>query len=120
MTKEEILEVLKKSFQDLEADGHTIMDPQFFIELGFDKEFVDTITDRIESGDDYKSTIFDNDGNPVEYMDGVHYLNFWSHLCKLVSPDFYTDKMGRGFRARAFYTEVEKVLKHEMDVEAAS
>jgi hypothetical protein len=119
MTKEEILEVLKASFQDLEADGHTIMYPKFFLDLGFTKEFVDSLTERQYSGGG-KYDLYDNDGKRVDYIDGIHYLDFWSKLARILSPGFTSTKLGRGALARQFYHEVERVLKQEMDIEAVS
>ncbi len=109
MDKQQIIETTKKVFKELSCDGHTIMDPQFFKELGYPDEFVDKITHVHVSGEQ-KYAIYDNDGEPVKQLGGVHYLDFWENLSGVCDPSFSSYKNGRGFRAREYYNRVEHAI----------
>jgi hypothetical protein len=82
------------------CDGHTIMKPAAFLELGLHKNMVKAHTHVIKSDfSDHKSTIFGPDGKPVASMEGVYGLDVLSdivHQLKLNYHDFF----GRGTQAR--------------------
>jgi hypothetical protein len=82
------------------CDGHTIMKPAAFLELGLHKDMVKAHTHVIKSDfSDHKSTIFGPDGKPVASMEGVYGLDVLSdivHQLKLNYHDFF----GRGTQAR--------------------
>jgi hypothetical protein len=111
--KENILNVARKdSSRDedyqLEGDGWSVMKPDFFKEMGFNSEFVDHMTNRRYSGTG-KHALFDNDGNNVEYIDGVYYLDFLEVCAGIIKPGYSCDKIGRGWRARAALDAIKKV-----------
>jgi hypothetical protein len=102
--KENVLDVVRKDSEreekyQLEGNGWEIMKPEYFVEMGFDERLVKTLTDRTYSGEG-KHALYDNDGNSVPYIDGVYYLNFLETCARIVEPNWGSDKMGRGYRAR--------------------
>jgi hypothetical protein len=84
------------------CDGHTIMKPKAFLELGLHKDMVKAHTHVIVSDfSDHKSTIFGSDGKPVASMEGVYGLDVLSDIVrqlKLQCHDFF----GRGSQAREY------------------
>ena len=67
--------------------------------MGFDKGLVESLTSRQYSGEG-KYGLIDNDGNQVDYIDGVYYLDLLETCARVVDPEYSCDKMGRGYRAR--------------------
>ena len=107
----DIIETTKKCFDELEADGHTIIDPEFFKGLGYPDEFIDDITHREEAGEG-KFQLFDNDNKPVDYIDGVHYLTFLRRVAYEFDPSSYSSKIGRGFQAREYYNVIKEGVEN--------
>ena len=107
MTKDFAQNILK-NVGKLEGDGWTIVDPAFFTKLGFDANLVKSATRRTHSGEG-KHQLADNNNKPVPYIDGVYYLTFLRNCCSIVSPDFHSTKMGRGFEARDLLAEITRV-----------
>tara|TARA_R110000824_G_scaffold375117_1_gene565820 strand:+ start:166 stop:537 length:372 start_codon:yes stop_codon:yes gene_type:complete len=108
--KSHIIDVLAKNFDQVEVDGWSIMFPNHFIKMGFDKKVLKEITRRQHSGEG-KFQLYDNDDKPVKYLDGIHYLDFLKWVVRHLSPDFSSDKMGRGFQARELYEEIKNQMQ---------
>jgi hypothetical protein len=82
------------------CDGHTIMKPAAFLELGLHKNMVKAHTHVIKSDfSDYKSTIFGPDGKPVASMEGVYGLDVLSDIVHQLKLNYH-DFLGRGSQAR--------------------
>jgi hypothetical protein len=86
-------EVLKKAIM---VDGHTIYDAKKFTDAGLDAEVVEAFVENMASGQG-KEAIFDNDGNLVKSMKGVHGLRVVEFVASCF--DVTSWKMGRGSRA---------------------
>lgn len=82
------------------CDGHTIFRPDAFTSIGVPKELIDSYTKKYESNkESYKETIFDDQGNALEDVEGVYGLN----VIEAINRDLGlpgSDKLGRGFRAQ--------------------
>lgn len=107
----DIIEVTKKCFDKLEADGHAVVNPEELKKLGYPDKFIDGITHREESGEG-KFQLFDPDGKPVDYFDGVHYLTFLKRVAHEFDPSFYSSKLGRGFQAREYYNVIKEGVEN--------
>ena len=105
------IEITKKCFDELEADGYAIVDPSDLKKLGYDDEFLKSLIDRQYSGEG-KYQLYDNDNKPVKYIDGVNYLSFLRKLAYEFDPSFYCDKMGRGFQAREYYNVIKEGVEN--------
>jgi len=82
------------------CDGHTIMKPKAFLDLGLHKDMVKAHTHVIKSDfSDYKATIFDPNGKPVESMEGVYGLDVLSDIVHQLKLNYH-DFLGRGTQAR--------------------
>ena len=103
-----ILDVVKKD--KLESNGWDIMYPKYFIDLGFDADFIKSLTERNVSGEG-KYQLYDNSGKAVKYLDGVHYLTLLQSCANIVSPDFYSKCEGRGFQANEYLKALKEALK---------
>ena len=106
-----LIEVTKNCFDKLNADGWTIMDPVYLKKLGYDDEFLKSVTKRQYSGKG-KYQLYDNNGNPVKYIDGVNYLSFLIKPAHVFDPSFYCDKMGRGFQAQEYYNVIKEGVEN--------
>jgi len=86
-----------------EGDGHGIIGPDHFIEMGFLPEWVDLVVHVHESDGTPKGTIFGPDGAAVKELEGVYSLSMLYRLCGLLGVDSAKagSYMGRGFQARA-------------------
>jgi len=85
-------EVLKKAIM---VDGHTIYDAKKFTDAGLDAEVVAAFTEEMSSGQG-KEAIYDNDGNLVKSIKGVHGLRVVEFVASCF--DVTSWKMGRGSR----------------------
>lgn len=92
------------------CDGHTIMDPKAFLEVGVPQEMVDRCTTIYESDfSNPKYTISGPDGKPVNQMRGIYGLDALSTMIR----DFNlpaTVKFGRGSQAYVWRDELHKHL----------
>lgn len=86
-----------------EGNGHAIIGPDCFVEMGFMPEWVDLVTHVHESDGTPKGTIFGPDGRAVQKLEGVYSLSMLYRLCDLLGVDSKSagSYMGRGFQARA-------------------
>lgn len=93
---------IKKLLETIGNDGHTVWRPSIL--KNFPKELQERFITIIRSNKkDYKSTIFDNNGNALDECEGVYGLSLLGTICNDLGLE-YEDKIGRGFQARA-YTE---------------
>jgi hypothetical protein len=101
--KENILDVVRKDEErdeefQLERNGWEIMTPEYFKQMGFDEQLIDSLTNRQYSGEG-KYSLSNTDGERVDYIDGVYYLDLLETCARIVDPEYSCDKMGRGYRA---------------------
>jgi hypothetical protein len=92
------------------CDGHTIFEPQAFLDVGVPQELVDRCTDTHESDfSNPKYTISGPDGKPVNQMRGIYGLDALSSMIRdfgIVCPA----KFGRGSQAYVWRDELRKHL----------
>lgn len=91
------------------CDGHTIMKPVAFLELGLHKDMVKAHTHVIKSDfSDHKSTIFDNKtGKPVASMEGVYGLDVLADIVYQLKLNYH-EFFGRGSQAREWQRVIEE------------
>jgi len=82
--------------QVVSVDGHTIYDPQKFLDLGLDKVIVEAFTKKLRSGDTPKEVIYQGD-REVASVTGVYGLELLEFIARVFDVDSW--KMGRGSRA---------------------
>ena len=92
------------------CDGHTIFNPEAFVEVGVPQSLIDRCTSTYKSDfSDPKYTISGADGNPVEEMSGIYGLDMLESMVR----DFglrCAVKFGRGFQARIYQEALHKYL----------
>lgn len=98
-------EVLKKAIL---VDGHTIYMPEKFTDVGLPAEVVEAFTENMKAGEG-KEAIFDNNGNPVKSMKGIHGLRVVEFIASCF--DVSSWKMGRGSRASHLIEQLQEKLK---------
>jgi hypothetical protein len=107
MTVEDVLKVSRS------CDGHRIEDKKWMIEQGLDEDVAEHFTTRRWSDrSDYKSSLFDNDGNAVDFIEGI----YGSSLLYFIADTFklkYDSKSGRGSQAYSIRDAIEKHFKVE-------
>lgn len=93
------------------CDGHTIFEPQAFLDVGVPQELVDRCTNIYESDfSNPKYTISGPDGKPVNQMRGVYGLDVLDSMIrdfKIVSEP----KFGRGSQAYVWRDALHKHLE---------
>ena len=93
------------------CDGHTIFEPQAFLDVGVPQELVDRCTTTHESDfSNPKYTISGPDGKPVEQLRGIYGLDALASMVR----DFdlkYEPKLGRGFQAEVWKDALRKHLQ---------
>jgi hypothetical protein len=91
------------------CDGHTIMKPEAFLELGLHKDMVKAHTSVIKSDfSDHKSTIFGPNGKPIKSIEGVYGLDVLADIVRQLKLE-YRDFFGRGSQAREWQ---RAILEH--------
>ena len=115
--KENVLEVIRKDEEREEKyqlcpDGWEIMKPRYFVTMGFDEGLVESLTSRQYSGEG-KFALTDNDGEQVDYIDGVYYLDLLETCARIVDPEYFCDKMGRGFRAQSALKKLKEIANDQ-------
>jgi len=92
------------------CDGHTIFDPQAFLDVGVPQELIDRCTNVYESNfADPKYTISGPDGAPVNQMSGIYGLDALESMVRDFKLE-YEPKLGRGFQARVYQEALHKHL----------
>jgi hypothetical protein len=92
-----------------ESDGYSIMDPNFFIKMGFSPEFLEPYSRAHKSGEG-KYAITDHNGKLLRHCFGVYELDFAWLLGRRLQCD-----NGAGMfhgRGRQFRWLVAAILKH--------
>jgi hypothetical protein len=94
-------EAINKFLNSFGGDGHSIIKSEAVLEMGFTEDFVAPHAYPHQSGSDYKSTIYDKEGNPMRSMYGVYALEFAYAIANDIGADTEPahSKMGRGFQA---------------------
>jgi len=89
-------------------DGHTVWLPSILNNFpeGIQSRFIKKIKSDTS---DYKSTIFDNNGQVVEECEGIYGLSLLGTICNDLGLE-YDSKIGRGFQARCYTESIEKWL----------
>lgn len=81
------------------CDGHSIFDPQAFLEAGLPAEVVDHVTRTYQSDPSSpKSTLFVH-GQPVAEVSGVYGLDLLRFLAQALGVQ-HAPALGRGYEAR--------------------
>ena len=88
-----------ENFSKLEGDGHMVMRPAHYTDLGFDAEFVESCASMTPS----------DEPGVVPNQLGVKNLTFLSNCASIVSPDFCSSALGRGFAAKQYLAEITRV-----------
>lgn len=100
------------------CDGHTIMAPQAFLDVGVPQEMVERCTTIYESDfSNPKYTISGPDGKPVNQMSGIYGLDALSTMIRdfgIVAPA----KFGRGSQAYVWRDELKKHLEPKQEASA--
>lgn len=102
---------IKALLETIGNDGHTIWKPTVL------KSFPKAIKERFikvqkSNKKDYKSTIFDNNGNAMDEIEGIYGLSLLGTICNDLGLE-YDSKIGRGFQARCYTESIEKWLTNE-------
>lgn len=110
------LEAVKKYNETWGGDGHSIIEAESLVDMGFDFEFVSKHAYDHQSGKHYKEMIFDNKtGEKLDSLFGVYSLDFSYAVAREIGADTTqaAKKMGRGFQAGCLYTAINEKLKEE-------
>ena len=104
-------EAISKYMAKWGGDGHTIIDPQSLIDMGFTFDFVKSNCSTHESTGG-KGNIFTDKGL-VKELEGVYSLNFIESIARDVKADtsIADTKTGRGFRAQELAKAITEVVK---------
>tara|TARA_A100001515_G_C4507709_1_gene188949 strand:+ start:144 stop:602 length:459 start_codon:yes stop_codon:yes gene_type:complete len=118
--KDEILKALETNYKKLDDTGHGIIAPCFFIKkIGLPDEYVFKFAKKHYSNyDSYKETLFDNDGNIVDYIFGVNNLDILDNLCRVIGWDkdkksLYYSLYGRGSQAEVCIENINLHFKNK-------
>ena len=100
---------IEKLLETIGNDGHTIWKASVL------KEFSEDIQSRFikvqkSNKKDYKSTIFDHNGNAIDECEGIYGLSLLGTICNDLGLD-YDSKIGRGFQARCYTESIQNWLK---------
>lgn len=100
------------------CDGHTIFEPQAFLDVGVPQEMVDRCTTIYESDfSNPKYTISGPDGKPVNQMRGIYGLDALSSMIRDFDINCPT-KFGRGSQAYVWRDELRKRLNPKPETSA--
>jgi len=95
--------------EQIGGDGHTIWKPSIL--KGFSDSIQERFITKIKSNKkDYKSTIFDNNGNAMDECEGIYGLSLLGTICNDLGLE-YESKIGRGFQARCYTESIQNWLK---------
>lgn len=101
-------QALKQAVEDIGGDGWSILKPEFFLDKGIDAELVERLTYTHKSDGSPKGTIFNEQGQALLHLKGIHTLSFLDALGRVFGVS--SSKMGRGFQARELSEGLLKVL----------
>ena len=103
------------------SNGHAIWSLESYIEDGkiveLEEKDIEHLVQRHVSGTYFKNIIFDNNGNPLEYLDGIDNKDFLRWFANQIgaSTEYADTKMGRGFWAQAcagsIYSRLEELAE---------
>lgn len=95
-------EAVKKYLKEVGGNGHSILKSSYLVEIGFTPEFAKGYTEEHKSGDNYKETLFDKNGNKAESLSGVYALSFIYGIARdmEINTDSARRLNGRGFQAQ--------------------
>jgi hypothetical protein len=100
---------IESLIEQIGGDGHTIWKPSIL--KGFSDSIQERFITKIKSNKkDYKSTIFDNNGNAMDECEGIYGLSLLGTICRDLGLE-YESKIGRGFQARCYTESIQNWLK---------
>lgn len=105
----QIKTALEQKFE-LDGDGWTIYKPQFYYNMGLPKEFVDQFNERHDSGNTFKSTITNDDGEVLKFTMGVYNLTILYGIAKELGCETGSPFIGRGYTARWLVDQIQSKL----------
>jgi hypothetical protein len=111
------MDIKEKTRQALEdgkivGDGHTIYKPSFYEpHFTLDELKEANLLERYESDfSSGKTTIYDNDGKPMDYVYGVYNLTFLYWLANQLNVTGYRECFGRGSQAQVLVDAIREAL----------
>ena len=106
-----VVNALDENPELLDGDGHTILAPDYYTELGIPAEFLDGLGKTIKSNfKDHKQTIYVN-GEPVKSLRGIWNLDFLYKVASSLRVEHDAiNKYGRGSQARVICSAVKDAL----------
>jgi len=95
----------------LDSDGHAILAPDYYTELGIPAEFLDGLEKTIKSNfKDHKQTIYVN-GEAVKSIKGIYNLDFLYRVASSLGVEHDAmNKYGRGSQAGVICSAVKSAL----------
>jgi hypothetical protein len=101
--------MIKELLETIGNDGHTIWKASILegFSDGIKSRFIKT---QKSNKKDYKSTIFDNNGNAMDECEGIYGLSLLGTICNDLGLD-YEGKLGRGFQARCYTDSINNWLE---------
>jgi hypothetical protein len=101
--------MIKELLETIGNDGHTIWKASILegFSDGLKSRFIKT---QKSNKKDYKSTIFDNNGNAMDECEGIYGLSLLGTICNDLGLD-YEGKLGRGFQARCYTDSINNWLE---------
>lgn len=102
-----------KAAADL-CDGHTILNPDFFITAGVPKELIDKYTETLKSDfNDPKRTIFAANGEPIEELVGVYGYYVLEDIVRELRLKA-ADYLGRGSQASEWQRVIYDYVNNQL------
>ena len=107
----ETVAALTENPELLDGDGHAILAPDYYTELGIPAEFLDGLEKTIKSNfKDHKQTIYVN-GEAVKSIKGIYNLDFLYRVASLLGVEHNAmNKYGRGSQAGVICSAVKSAL----------
>jgi hypothetical protein len=104
--KKDVVKALQKNYKKLDDSGHAIIPPSFYVnKIGLPEEYVYQFSCKHYSKyNDYKTTLYDQNNNVIDYIFGVYNLDILKSLCFLIGwnkdkKDLFFSLWGRGSQA---------------------
>lgn len=110
-------EQVMKAVDYIDGDGHTVYKKEVLIDTcGWPGETASAVCHEIHSDmSDPKSTLFGNDGRPLDKLYGWYCLDLLSSLASALNVK-YEHCMGRGFQARKITEALREHFKEPASV----